>query len=109
MKRAFLLAAFLTAFVGCTSYKGGKVTDGTNLEIGIAIPGVEWTINALSYTGGMRVCGDQSTVINVTNRVEEENSYFGVVKTKRNSNMTAAIQPVAVPCKCEGECKCSLR
>jgi len=80
--------------VGCTSYKGGKVVDGTNLAIGMTIPGTEWQINALDYVGGIRVAGQDSTRIKVTNEVSESNSYFGVVTTKRHSKMTADIEPL---------------
>ena len=77
---------------GC-AYKGGKVVDGTNLVIGMTIPGTEWTINALDYVGGIRVGGNDQTSICVSNEVMETNSYFGVVETRRHSRMTATIEP----------------
>ena len=77
---------------GCV-YKGGKVVDGTNLCIGMTIPGTEWTINALDYVGGLRVAGNDQTSICVSNEVVETNSYFGVVETRRHSRMTATIEP----------------
>ena len=79
-------------FAGC-AYKGGKVVDGTNLCIGMTIPGTEWTINALDYVGGLRVAGNDQTSICVSNEVVETNSYFGVVETHRYSKMTATIEP----------------
>ena len=79
-------------FAGC-AYKGGKVIDGTNLCIGMTIPGTEWTINALDYVGGLRVAGNDQTSICVSNEVTETNSYFGVVETRRHSRMTATIEP----------------
>ena len=77
---------------GC-AYKGGKVVDGTNLAIGMTIPGTEWTINALDYVGGLRVAGNDQTSICVSNEVVETNSYFGVIETHRHSRMTATIEP----------------
>ena len=77
---------------GC-AYKGGKVVDGTNLCVGMTIPGTEWTINALDYVGGVRVAGNDQTSICVSNEVAETNSYFGVVETRRHSKMTATIDP----------------
>ena len=77
---------------GC-AYKGGKVVDGTNLCVGMTIPGTEWTINALDYVGGVRVAGNDQTSIRVSNEVAETNSYFGVVETRRHSKMTATIEP----------------
>ena len=81
-------------FAGC-AYKGGKVVDGTNLCIGMTIPGTEWTINALDYVGGLRVAGNDQTRIAVTNDVVETNAYFGIVRTERHSKMTATIEPTA--------------
>ena len=77
---------------GCT-YKGGKVVDGTNLCVGMTIPGTEWTINALDYVGGIRVGGNDQTSICVSNEVAETNAYFGIVRTQRHSKMTATIEP----------------
>lgn len=85
---------------GC-AYKGGKVVDGTNLCVGMTIPGTEWTINALDYVGGLRVAGNDQTSITVSNEVVETNAYFGVVRTERHSKMTATI----VPCVNEEETK----
>ena len=89
----WLCATALLALVGC-AYKGGKVNDGTNLAIGMKIPGTEWNINVLDYVGGLRVAGQDSTHIRVTNEVDETNSYFGVVQTERHSRMTADIEPL---------------
>ena len=77
---------------GC-AYKGGKVVDGTNLCVGMTIPGTEWAINALDYVGGVRVAGNDQTSICVSNEVAETNSYFGVVETHRHSKMTATVEP----------------
>lgn len=92
--RAGLLACVLclVLYAGC-AYKGGKVVDGTNLAIGMTIPGTEWQINVLDYVGGIRVAGNDQTSICVSNEVTETNSYFGVVKTHRHSKMTATIEP----------------
>ena len=86
------ILAIGSLFSGC-AYKGGKVVDGTNLCIGMTIPGTEWTINALDYVGGLRVAGNDQTSICVSNEVMETNSYFGVVETRRHSRMTATIEP----------------
>ena len=89
------LLAFLAIGALCTgcAYKGGKVVDGTNLCVGMTIPGTEWTINALDYVGGLRVAGNDQTRIAVTNDVVETNAYFGIVRTERHSKMTATIEP----------------
>ena len=93
MKSAVALAC-CALLCGC-AYKGGKVVDGTNLAVGMTIPGTEWTINALDYVGGVRVAGNDMTRITVTNEVAETNDYFGVVTTRRRTRMAAAIEPVS--------------
>ena len=89
--RTLILATLLLS--GC-AYKGGKIVDGTNLAIGMTIPGTEWSINALDYVGGVRVAGQDNTYISVTNSVCETNSYFGVVHTCRRTTLVAEITPL---------------
>ena len=88
------LALVALTMTGCASYSGGRVVDGTNLEIGMTVPGTEWSINFLSYTGGVVVKGNDQTQIFVTNTVVETNAYLGVVRTQRNSTLVATIIPV---------------
>ena len=87
-----VIAVCCVMCAGC-AYKGGKVVDGTNLAIGMTIPGTEWQINALDYVGGLRVAGNDMTTIVVSNEVYETNCYFGVVTTHRKTRMTAEITP----------------
>ena len=80
--------------MGC-AYKGGKVIDGTNLALGVDIPGTDWTFSVLDYVSGIRVAGNESTYICVTNKVYEHNSYFGIVTTKRKTESVSTITPSA--------------
>lgn len=89
-----LCALAFAPVAGCASYKGGKVVDGTNLEIGMTVPGTEWSLNFLAYTGGIKVAGNDRTAIVVTNVVAETNSYFfGAAEMRRMTKMTAKIEP----------------
>ena len=94
MRRVILAACAAILAAGCV-YKGGKVVDGTNLAIGMKIPGTEWSVSVLDYIGGVRVAGQDSTHITVTHDVAETNTYFGVVTTSRRSKLTADIEPLA--------------
>ena len=94
MRAAIIAACAALLAAGCV-YKGGKVVDGTNLAIGMKIPGTEWNLSVLDYIGGVRVAGQDSTHITVTNDVSETNTYFGVVTTSRHSKLTADIEPLA--------------
>lgn len=94
MRTAVIAAvAALALCCGCV-YKGGKVVDGTNLAVGMRIPGTEWNVSVLDYIGGVRVAGQDSTHITVTHEVAETNAYFGVVETRRASRLTADIEPL---------------
>lgn len=87
------IAVLVFGFSGCTSYKGGVVTDGTNLAVGMKLPGTEWTLNILDYVGGIRVAVNEGCVLTMTNDISETNSYFGVIETHRTSRTTATIEP----------------
>lgn len=91
-----LFALLLLGVSGCRTYKGGTVTDGTNLAVGMKLPGTEWAINVLDYVGGIRVGGNDQTQISVTNEVWETNSYFAVISTSRHTKMSAEIAPCEV-------------
>lgn len=94
LRRSLLAACAALLAAGCV-YKGGKVVDGTNLAIGMKIPGTEWNVSVLDYIGGIRVAGQDSTHITVTHEVAETNTYFGVVRTSRRSTLTADIEPLS--------------
>lgn len=86
------LIVLVIAISGC-AYKGGKIVDGSNVAIGITIPGTEWAINMLDYVGGVRVAGNDMTRVTLTNEVDETNRFFGVVETHRHTKMSAEIAP----------------
>lgn len=95
MTRALALPCLCALLCAGCVYKGGKVVDGTNLAIGMKIPGTEWNVSVLDYIGGIRVAGQDSTHITVTHEVAETNTYFGVVATSRRSTLTADIEPLS--------------
>lgn len=96
MRSVAIAFALALGLAGC-AYRGGKIIDGTNLAVGMTIPGTEWSINVLDYVGGIRVAGQDSTKIVVTNSIDETNTYFGVVTVNRKSHMVAEIEPMANP------------
>lgn len=86
-----ILVAYI--LIGCTSYSGGKIVDGYNIDIGVTIPGTEWSLNVLTATSGVVVKGNDQTAMFVTNTVVETNNYFGIIETCRNNTLTARIEP----------------
>ena len=97
----FAIACVLVALIGfasltgcASSYKGAKVVDGFNVEMGMTIPGTQLTINFLSYTGGLKVGVNDGCRLSVYNEVIELNSYlFGALTTSRNSKTRSNVYP----------------
>lgn len=108
----FLIAAFVSFlaffFSGCATYDGGKVVDGTNIIIGIHVPGTDWNISVLDYVGGVKVGGDEDTSVEVTHEVVETNDYFGVVHIRRHSRLKTKIVPYADPAALTNAAPCLL-
>lgn len=77
---------------GCV-YKGGKVVDGSNVAIGMTVPGTEWSINLLDYVSGLRVAGDSLTRVTVSNEVNEITRVLGIFESRRRSKMAAEVEP----------------
>ena len=92
-----LMSLFLLLLSGCATYDGGKVVDGTNIIIGIHVPGTDWNISVLDYVGGVKVGGDDNTSVEVTHEVVETNDYFGVVHIRRHSRLKTKIIPHSDP------------
>ena len=93
--RHILTAAALTAaLVGCT-YKGAKVTEGTDLAIGLNIPVTEGTLQfqALNYLSGFRLAVDRNAIMRVKYTVAETNSYLGCVTTRVAKTVDATVEP----------------
>ena len=96
MKKLATALAIAACAIGCRTYKGGTVVDGTNLAVGMKLPGTEWAINVIDYVGGIRVGGNDQTRMTVTNEVCETNRYFGVIETSRHTKLYAEIAPCEV-------------
>jgi len=98
MKNAKMLetATVLSAMMltGCI-YKGAKITEGTDLAIGITIPvdSAPLKVEALNYLSGFRLGVDQNAILKCAYTVDEECSYFGCVMTKAKKTVDATVEP----------------
>lgn len=87
-----LLAALLLS--GCV-YKGAKVTEGTDLSVGLSIPGTEGaaSVTILNYLSGFRLGLAQNAQMTLAYTVSETNSYLGIATTRTQKTITATVTP----------------
>lgn len=90
-------AIVAAACAGCV-YKGAKITEGTDLAIGLNIPVTEGTLQfqALNYLSGFRLGVDRNAVLTVKYRVSETNSYLGCVNTCVVKEVEAKVEPCEI-------------
>ena len=101
---AILLPATLLILGGCVQYKGAKVTEGTNLSIGLDVPGTDGAaqISILNYLSGFRVGVAEGAKMKLEYSVSETNSYLGVVHTCVGKKVDAMVEPIPMQTS-EGE------
>lgn len=82
-------------FGGCV-YKGAKVTEGTDLTIGVSIPGTEGMAEAavVNWLSGFRLAIAEGAELDMKYTVAETNSYFGCVETRIYKHIDAKVTPV---------------
>ena len=88
------LFAFVWIVAGCV-YKGAKVTEGTDLAIGLTVPGTDGAVqfDALNYLTGFRLGVAENAALTVKYTCSETNSYLGVVTTRVNKTIDAKVEP----------------
>lgn len=93
--KKILVVAILAACAGCM-YKGAKVTEGTDLAVGVDIPVAAGALNfnALNYLSGFRLGVDRNAALRVKYTTNEDNSYFGIVATKVTKTIDAEVSPL---------------
>ena len=89
-----LVFALSLALTGCV-YRGAKITEGTDLAIGLTVPGTEGVLqfNALNYLSGFRLGVAENAALTVEYSTVATNSYFGVVKTETAKRIKAKVEP----------------
>ena len=96
MSLFFLAAAFSLASLVCGCvYRGAKITEGTDLAIGLTVPGTEGVLqfNALNYLSGFRLGVAENAALTVEYSTVATNSYFGVVTTETAKRIKAKVEP----------------
>ena len=91
------LVAALSLMMICSGclYKGAKVLEGTDIAIGLSVPGTEETlqINALNYLSGFRLGVAENAALTLRYSCATTNSYFGVVHSETVKSIDAIVSP----------------
>ena len=91
------LVAALALMMICSGclYKGAKVVEGTDIAIGLSVPGTEETlqINALNYLSGFRLGVAENAALTLRYSCATTNSYFGVVHSETVKSIDATVSP----------------
>ena len=96
MLRRVIAAAALAALVaGCVG-DGGKITEGTDLSVGMSIPGTdgEMSLTIFNYLSGFRLGVEEGSRITLEYSVSETNDYCGLIHTRVSKAISATITPV---------------
>ena len=96
MSLFFLAAAFSLASLVCGCvYRGAKITEGTDLAIGLTVPGTEGAlqVNALNWLSGFRLGVAENAALTVEYTSAATNSFFGVVQSSSVKRIKAKVEP----------------
>lgn len=94
LKFLALLVAFTLVFGGCV-YRGAKITEGTDLAVGLNVPSTEGTLQLqlLNYLSGFRMGVATNAALTLRYTVAETNSYFGAIRTQTTKTIDATVSP----------------
>ena len=91
-----LVAALSLAIIcsGCV-YRGAKITEGTDLAVGINVPSTEGALQLqlLNYLSGFRLGVAENAALTLRYSCATTNSYFGVVHSETVKSIDATVSP----------------
>ena len=92
---ALVAALALMMMCGGCLYKGAKITEGTDIAVGLTVPGSEETVqlNALNYLSGFRLGIAENAALTLRYSCATTNSYFGVVRSETVKSIDATVSP----------------
>lgn len=95
-RRAPCRAAALAAALSGCAYRGAKVTEGTDLAVGISVPGADGSLrlDALNWLSGFRLAVAENSRLTVDYATSETNDYLGVVHTRTAKRVRATVEPL---------------
>lgn len=101
MGRGLIFAALLLCAAGCV-YKGAKVVEGTDLAIGLNIPGSDGALQLqlFNYLSGFRLGVAKNARLTVDYSVTETNSFMGIATTQITKSIKATVDPLEEKSEC---------
>ena len=98
LKIVVLISSIALLFLcqSCTTYKGAKIVEGTDLAVGINVPSTDGTLQLqlLNYLSGFRLGIAQDAALTMTYSINESNSYFAnLIHTDIKKTISATVSP----------------
>ena len=92
---ALLMVAGSAAVTGCV-YRGAKITEGTDLAVGLSVPGTDGALqlNALNWLSGFRLGVARDAALTVEYSTAETNDYLGIITTRTAKAVKATVTPM---------------
>lgn len=86
-----LMAFFMS---GCV-YRGAKVVEGTDLAVGLDVPGTDGALqlDLLNWLSGFRLAVADNARLSMEYSCAETNSYFGAITTRSAKRVKATVEP----------------
>ena len=91
-----LVAALSLALICCGCvYRGAKITEGTDLAVGINVPSAEGALQLqlLNYLSGFRLGVAENAALTLRYTCATTNTYFGVVHSETVKSIDATVSP----------------
>lgn len=95
MNKIFIAAICALAICGCVS-RGMKITEGTDLTLGVKAPIDDGTfqVQFLNYLSGFRLAAQKDAMLFIEYSVCESNRYFGVIEINSGKHVDAILVPL---------------
>lgn len=96
------VVAALAAMNGCV-YRGAKVVEGTDLAVGLSIPGADGAadLTVFNYLSGFRLGVARDAEMSVRYTCAETNAWFGLCETRSAKTVDATVRPLPSTNSCE--------
>lgn len=95
MKRIIAATALLALLAGGCVHKGAKIVEGTDLAVGLNVPGSEGSLQfqLFNWLSGFRLGVAENAILTVRYSVAETNDFLGVFHVRSAKEIEARVEP----------------